>query len=139
MVLKIRFCDVVALFLSYRYFSHESTIVSYRELLDYEEILCKNLEGVTSIARVKENPNRISFFSIVSTKSGSLYAILQANSHTEEDLYAHLNEIPIELFIASQMENALAFVGITIQDGEFLSLQAEESGIKFTRKKQLIS
>ncbi len=137
--MKIHFCDAVALFLSYRYFSHESTTVPYREILGYEKILLNNLKGVAHVARMEENPYRYSFFSLASKENGTLYAILNVNSHTEEDLYAHLNEIPIELFIASQMQNALEFVGITIQDGEFLSLQSKESGIKFTRKKQLIS
>lgn len=121
--MKIRFCDVVALYLSYCYFSHESTMVAYKRLLTYEKMLLENLEGVANIDRVCENPNRNSFFSIVSKENGSIYAVLNTNDHVETDMYNHLNEIPIELYIASQMEDTLDFVGVTIQDGEFIPLK----------------
>ena len=59
---------------------------------------------------------------------------MKKNNHVLEDMYSHIEEIPIEVIIASQMENALASIGLQLKNREIKSNTTEE--IQLKRKKQ---
>ncbi len=134
---KVYFKDIVALYLFYCYIGKKNVVIPYNQLIDYEKIIKKNLEGIAEIERKPIIENNL-FFSLVSKKDRHLYVVIKPDANAIEDMYKHLSSLPIELFIASQMKNALDFVGIKLFDSNN-SLENREFTTNCTRKKQLIS
>ena len=58
---------------------------------------------------------------------------MKKNNHVLEDMYSHIEEIPIEVIIASQMENALASIGLQLKNGK---IKSNTEAMQLKRKKQ---
>ena len=131
---KTRFSDVVALLLFYNYITQQEKEVPFSFLFHYQKIIEENLSGVEAMTTTRVEAFPYQFFSFVSKEQGKWYAIRKKNKHGIEDMYKHIEQIPIEVIIASQMENALFSIGLQLLDGELL--RKEEQDLK--RAKQLL-
>ena len=131
---KTRLNDVAALLLFYNYISQKECDVAYPILLKYQKIIEENLIGIETIAYTRIDDLHYQFFSFVSKEQGKWYVVMKKNNHVLEDMYSHIEEIPIEVIIASQMENALASIGLQLKNREIKSNTTEE--IQLKRKKQ---
>ena len=115
---KTRLNDIAALLLFYNYVNQKECDIPYPVLLNYQEIVEENLTGIDTIPYTRIDILHYQFFSFVSREQGKWYVVMKKNNHVLEDMYSHIEEIPIEVIIASQMENALASIGLQLKNGK---------------------
>jgi len=130
---KTRLNDIAALLLFYNYVNQKDCAIPYPVLLNYQEIVEENLTGIDTIPYTRIDILHYQFFSFVSREQGKWYVVMKKNNHVLEDMYSHIEEIPIEVIIASQMENALASIGLQLKNGK---IKSNTEAMQLKRKKQ---
>lgn len=108
----------------------EDMLISRDTLKEYHRVIEENLKVVDSkIGHIRSSdfPESIYFNSL--DENGKLYSILKPDIDTEKAMYDYYS-LPLPLIIASQEENALDVLGLTLVDGKIVKKEREEHKVR---------
>lgn len=112
--------DIVAMALLYRYESNGSMMLSYDKIEKFDKIINENLDDMNSSCGIGIRHEEDSELYFTSTdESGKLYAIIKPGSDIKRLWEYHVGCLPLDVIIASQMQNALDVIGLKLKNNKF--------------------
>lgn len=93
-------------------------MISYDKAVEFDEIINKNLDNMNS----KINPylfydEESKLYFHATDEKGKVYLIIDNTADLEAAESYHVGCLPIDIIVASQMENALNILGLQLSDG----------------------
>lgn len=111
--------DIIAMALLYRKEYVGTDMISYDKAVKFNSVINNNLDNMNANCGIGiryEEQSRLYF--IMQDENGRRLAVINPNADLKKAWEYHIGCLPIEVCIASQMDNALREIGLIIVDGK---------------------
>lgn len=130
MAVRTKFEDIASMALIYIHQSTGSQMISYDTVVEFEKVINENLDTMNkdlSCPLFYDEESKLYF--CATDENGKVYLVIDPRADLERCRSYHIGCLPIEVIIASQMENALDVIGIQLIDGMMRKKKKEVSGL----------
>ena len=113
--------DIVAMALLYRKKYAGTDMISYDKIKRFDEVINKNLDDMEAncgISLRDEVPSELYF--VASSEKKERYAIMNPDADLKKAWEYHVGCLPIDIMIASLMDNALVEIGLISVDDKII-------------------
>ena len=112
--------DIITIALLYRKEYAGTDMISYQKIIKYDEIINKNLDEMGAKCGSRfgyENSEFSEFYMMLKDERGNICAVINPNADLKKKSDSIFGYLPIEIIVATQMDNALKEIDlITVDD-----------------------
>ena len=113
--------DIAAIALLYRKKYVGSDILSYDKILRFDDIINKNLDNMEATCGIGIKNEEVSqLYFIMTDEFGNKCAVINPNANLKEAWMHYIGNIPTEVYVASEMNNALEEIGLILVEDKII-------------------
>ena len=107
--------DIAAMALLYRKKYAYTDMISYDKILSFDKVINNNLDDMESTCGISiRSESDSKLYYILSGENRESYAVINPNADLKTAWEYHIGCLPIDILIASEMDNALKEIGLII-------------------------
>ena len=107
--------DIAAMALLYRKKYAYTDMLSYDKILSFDKVINNNLDDMESTCGISiRSESDSKLYYILSGENRESYAVINPNADLKAAWEYHIGCLPIDILIASEMDNALKEIGLII-------------------------
>lgn len=136
---RTKFEDIASMALIYTNRVIGNRIISYDKVREFDEIINNNLDDMGSEINPSlfyEEESRLYFHA--TDENGKVYLVMDPNADIKAAQDYHIGCLPIDVVVASQMENALAVIGLQLNDGVLVKKKDTTSNLERNESKNKV-
>ena len=115
--------DVAAMALIFQHDANSSVnMIAYETVERFDAVINKNLDDMDSEVKppIHSNDSSVYFYATRTRDRKVYYAIVPGADIEEARLY-HLGPLPVDIIVAAEKANALATIGLKLDNGGFIA------------------
>jgi len=127
MGIRTKFEDIASMALIYTNRALGNKMISYSKVEEFNKVINDNLDVMSSEVDSRlcyEEESRLYFHA--TDESGKVYLVIDPNSDLKEATSYHIGCLPLDIVIASQMDNALEVIGLELVDGQLVKRKEKQ-------------
>ncbi len=118
---RTKFEDIASMALIYTNRALGNKMISYDKTVEFDKVINENLDIMNSeieILLFYNEESRIYFHA--TDETGKVYLVIDPNADLKKAEQYHIGCLPLDIVIASQMDNALETLGLELKDGQLI-------------------
>ena len=115
---RTKFEDVASMALIYTNRAFGNKMISYDKVEEFDKVINENLDNMNSEINPSlfyDEESKLYFHA--TDENGKLYLVIDPRADLKLAQSYHIGCLPIDVIVASQMENALSIIGLQLVDG----------------------
>lgn len=127
MGLRTKFEDIASMALIYTNRALGNKMISYDKVEEFNRVINENLDLMNSEIDpllFYDEESRLYFHA--TDETGKVYLAIDPSADLKEAEHYHIGCLPLDIVIASQMDNALEVIGIELVDGQLVKRKEKQ-------------
>jgi len=121
MGVRTKFEDIASMALIYTNRALGNKMISYDKVEEFDRVINENLDLMNSEIDpllFYNEESRLYFHA--TDETGKIYLVIDCNTDLKEAEHYHIGCLPLDIVLASQMDNALEVIGLELVDGKLV-------------------